>query len=206
MARPEEQALIEALRRGDQRACHDLVQRYAHRVYNVALRLTGHPDEAEDVLQETFINACRNATRFEGRSSLSTWLYRIATNNGLMRLRRRQPPTVPLEVSVEDEALDFRPRQLHDWRWDPETVVLTEELRQVMEAAIASLPETLRAAFVLRDLEDLSTREAAEVLGISPGALKVRLHRARLLLREQLAAYFKGQPGSGERTHGEQNG
>lgn len=198
MARRDEQALVEALHRGDQRACRDLVQRYARQVYNVALRLTGHPDEAEDVLQETFINACRNATRFEGRSSLSTWLYRIATNNGLMRLRRRQVPTIPLEVSSEDETLDFRPQQLHDWRWDPEAVVLTEELRQVMDAAIASLPESLRTAFVLRDLEGLSTQEAAEVLGISPGALKVRLHRARLLLRERLAEYFKESPANGE--------
>ena len=112
----EEKALVTALHRGDRYACNDLVEQYSSRIYNVALKLTGHPTEAEEILQETFINACRGAGNFEGRSSLGTWLYRIATNNGLMRLRRREAPTVPLDVppDVEDGG-EFWPRQLHDW-------------------------------------------------------------------------------------------
>jgi RNA polymerase sigma-70 factor (ECF subfamily) len=186
----EEQALLRALHRGERRACDDLVKRYSRQVYNIALRLTSRPEEAEDVLQETFINACRGAENFEGRSSLGTWLYRIATNNGLMRLRRRRVETVPLELPPDEELADFQPRHLQDWSWNPESLVLTDELRQAMDEGIDSLPEPLRAVFVLRDIEGLSTNEAAEVLDISPGNLKVRLHRARLLLREYLAAYF----------------
>jgi RNA polymerase sigma-70 factor (ECF subfamily) len=186
----DEQSLVEALHRGDRYACDDLVQRFTHRIYTVALRVTGQPDEAEEVLQETFINACRGVENFQGRSSLSTWLYRIATNNGLMRLRRRQVPSAPLDAFSLDPEAEFRPRQLEDWEWNPEAVTLTDELRQVMDEAVASLPDSLRTAFILRDLEGLSTKEAAEVLGISPGSLKVRLHRARLMLREYLANYF----------------
>jgi RNA polymerase sigma-70 factor (ECF subfamily) len=194
----EEKTLIRALHRGDRYACNDLVERYSGRIYNVALKLTGHPIEAEEVLQETFINACRGAGDFEGRSSLGTWLYRIATNNGLMRRRRREAPTVPLDTPPEaEERGEFWPQQLHDWHWEPESVALTDELRGAMDEAVERLPDPLRAAFVLRDLEGLSTKEAAEVLDISPSNLKVRLHRARLMLRDQLAAYFSEQPDSG---------
>ncbi len=198
---PEDQALVKALHRGDRYACNDLVERYSSKIYNVALKLTGHPAEAEEVLQETFINACRGAENFEGRSSLGTWLYRIATNNGLMRLRRRQAPTVPLDLSPDAEVEgEFWPQQLQDWNWEPEAVALTDELRQAMDEAVATLPDSLRAAFVLRDLEGLSTQEAAEVLGLTPSNLKVRLHRARLMLRERLMSYFS------EHAHGRSNG
>lgn len=194
--------LVKALHRGDRYACNDLVERFSGRIYNVALKLTGHPTEAEEVLQETFINACRGAENFEGRSSLGTWLYRIATNNGLMRLRRREAPTVPLDAPSEaNEGREYWPRQLHDWHWEPESVALTGELRRAMDEAVEMLPDSLRAAFVLRDLEGLSTKEAAEVLDISPSNLKVRLHRARLVLREQLAAYFTEQTGTGGNGH-----
>ncbi len=186
----EEQTLLQALHRGERRACDDLVERYSRQVYNIALRLTNRPEEAEDVLQETFINACRGAENFEGRSSLGTWLYRIATNNGLMHLRRRQLDIVPLEPGPEETEEEFWPVHFHDWSRNPESLVMTAELRRVMAEAVELLPPTLRAAFVLRDLEGLSTQEAAESLGLTPGNLKVRLHRARLMLREQLAAYF----------------
>ena len=196
---PEEKSLIQALHRGDRYACNDLVERYSSRIYSVALKLTGHPTEAEEVLQETFINACRGAENFEGRSSLGTWLYRIATNNGLMRLRRREAPTVPLDTPPDsEEEREFWPRQLHDWNWEPESVALTDELRQAMDEAVATLPDPLRTVFVLRDLEGFSTKEAAEILDISPSNLKVRLHRARLMLRERLAAYFNEHPNGGE--------
>ncbi len=186
----DEKALVEALHRGDRYACDEMVQQYSGRIYNMALRLTGHPNEAEEVLQETLIKACRGVGAFEGRSSLSTWLYRIATNNGLMRLRRKKMPTFSLETeTTRDDDYPHQP-QLQHWQWDPEAVVLSDELRQAMDTAVAMLPDTLKAAFVLRDLEGLSTRDAAEILNISPNSLKVRLHRARLILREHLQAYF----------------
>ncbi len=185
----QEKTLLQALQRGEPHACDEMIQRYSGKIYNVALRLTGHPNEAEEVLQETFINACRGVNAFEGRASLQTWLYRIATNNGLMRLRRKKTPTVSLDVSVTGKS-DESPRELSDWHWDPESLVLSEELRQAMDDAVAQLPETLRSVFVLRDVEGLSTKETAEILNISASSAKVRLHRARLFLREQLAAYF----------------
>ena len=194
----EDSALVEALHRGDPYACDEMVKRFSSRIYNVALRLTAHPNEAEEVLQETFIKACRNAESFEGRSSLGTWLYRIAINNSLMHLRRRQTPSVSLDTTGSYGDGETEAWQLHDWYWEPESLVLTDELRQAMDAAVETLPERLRSAFVLRDLEGLSTKEAAEALDISSSNLKVRLHRARLLLRERLGTYFvERAPGAG---------
>jgi RNA polymerase sigma-70 factor (ECF subfamily) len=195
MSQQDDRLLVKALHQGEPTACEDLVKRYSHKVYNVALRLTGHPSEAEEVLQETFINACKGAEAFKGSSSLGTWLYRIATNNGLMLLRQRKTQTVSIEAESGDEEGFIKPGLLEDWDWNPETVTLSSELRQVMDEAVKSLPESLQTAFVLRDLEGLSTKEAADALGITPSNLKVRLHRARLMLRERLAAYFNEQQG-----------
>ncbi len=186
----DEQALVAALKAGDRAACAVMVKRFSPRIYRVALKLMGDPDEAEEVLQETFISACQHVRDFEGRSSLGTWLYRIATNAGLMRLRRRKLETVSIDDPVELEDGEVAPRQLIDWGWNPEKHALNEELRRVMDEAIAALPETLRATFILRDIEGLSTAETAETLGISESAAKVRLHRARMRLREYLTEYF----------------
>ena len=147
----DEISLVQALHRGDRYACDDLVKQYSNKIYNVALRLTGHPADAEEVLQETFINACKGAESFKGNSSLGTWLYRIATNNGLMRLRRREAQTVPLELSSEEGDGRFRPTHLQDWDWNPETMTLSGELRLVMDEAVASLPDTLRYLYGLND-------------------------------------------------------
>ncbi len=186
----DELQLIQALQHGDRAACTDLVERYAGRIYGVALRLTRHPNEAEEVLQETFIAACRGVEAFQARSSLGTWLYRIATNNGLMRMRRRQLEVVSVNDFDEDGFDNLEPGDLSAWPIEPERDVLSQELRQQMEQAVGDLPDTLKGAFVLRDMEGLSTDEAAEVLDISPGAVKVRLHRARLALRDSLSEYF----------------
>lgn len=190
----EEKLLVQALHRGDKYACNDLVEKYSSKIYNVALRLTGHPTEAEEVLQETLINACKGAEAFRGHASLGTWLYRIAANNGLMRLRRKTAPVVSLDDDTKTGNGEFWPNQLQDWDWNPESVTLDDELRRVMDEAVDQLPDTLRAAFVLRDLEGLSTKEAAAALDITPSNLKVRLHRARFMLREQLALYFNDRP------------
>jgi len=190
----DERELVAALKAGDRTACVTLVKRFSPHIYRVALKLMGDPDEAEEVLQETFISACQHVKDFEGRSSLSTWLYRIATNAGLMRLRRRRFNTVSLDEPMELEDGEIVPRQLVDWGWNPEEHALNEELRRVMDEAVAELPETLRAAFILRDIEGLSTAETAEALGITESAAKVRLHRARMRLRERLTEYFASRP------------
>ena len=186
----DEAALVEALQRGDKYACACMIKHHSSQMYAVALRIVGDPDEAEDVVQEAFISACSKMAGYEGRSKLTTWLYRITTNAALMRLRKRREDTVSLdEPQVMDEG-DVLPRQLGDWSVEPGQQALSSELRQVMEQAVQELPPSLRAAFVLRDVQGLSTQEAAETLDITETALKVRLHRARLQLRERLAGYL----------------
>ena len=187
-----DQALIERIHRGDKSACAECVERHAPGVYRLALRITGNETEAEDVVQETFLSAFKAIDSFEGRSSLATWLYRIAHNAALMRLRRVQPN----QVSVDDEeifgeGLDVDvPRQMHDWCCLPERDFESSETRTALENAIRELPEKLRAVFVMRELEGLSTEETAEALDVSIDVVKVRLHRARLQLRERLSPYF----------------
>jgi RNA polymerase sigma-70 factor (ECF subfamily) len=185
--------LLAGLQDGEPAAYRRLVELNSGNVYNVALKLLGDEQEAEDVLQETFLNAFRSIDRFEGRSKLSTWLYRIAYNASLMRLRKRkqmtafsldQPPTAMDGIDLNE------PRHLVDWSQVPDDQLLTAEARWEMERAIADLPETLRSAFVLRDVQGLSGAETAEVLGISVQAVKNRLHRARLRLRDRLSEYF----------------
>jgi RNA polymerase sigma-70 factor (ECF subfamily) len=169
-----------------------MVERYSGTVYNLALRLMRNDSlEAEEVLQETFISAYRALDRFEGRSLLSTWLYRIAYNAALMRLRKRQPSVVSIDEPALNEEGDPIPRQLVDWGGGPEQALLDGELRKLLDAAVAALPETLRSVFVLRDIEGLSTAETAAVLDLTESNVKVRLHRARLALRERLSAYFE---------------
>jgi RNA polymerase sigma-70 factor, ECF subfamily len=179
------------LKAGEPEAFTEMVERYSGTVYNLALRLMRNdPMEAEDVLQETFISAYRALDRFEGRSLLSTWLYRIAYNAALMRLRKRELPTVSIDEPFENEEGDPIPRQLVDWSAAPDRLLLNGELRGALHAAVAALPETLRSVFVLRDIEGLSTAETAAVLDLTQTNVKVRLHRARLALRERLSTYF----------------
>ena len=175
-----------------------MVARYSGTVYNLALRLVDDSQEAEDVLQETFLSAFRAIGRFEGRSQLGTWLYRIAYNAALMRLRKRGAPMTSLDEPLVNEDGDAEPRQLVDAGALPDEILLTAELRSELNRALATLLPTLRSVFVLRDIEGLSTAAAAEVLGLSITNTKVRLHRARLALREQLGAYFAGTAGAGQ--------
>lgn len=179
-----------ALKAGDADAFTEMVERHSGTVYNLALRLMNNPQEAEEVLQETFISAFRALDRFEGRSKLSTWLYRIAYNASLMRLRKRRLPTLSIDEPLVNDKSEAVPRQLVDWSALPDDILLSGELHSVLDAAVATLSETLRGVFVLRDIEGLSTAETAAVLGLTETNVKVRLHRARLALREQLAAYF----------------
>ncbi len=185
-----EAELIAAAQAGRQDAYAEIVERYSGTVYNLALRLMNDPQEAEDVLQETFVSAFRALDRFEGRSQLGTWLYRIAYNAAMMRLRKRRVPTESLDEPRETEDGELIPRQLVDWTAVPDRMLLGKELRDVLNAALVTLPESLRSVFVLRDIEGLSTTETAEALSLTETNTKVRLHRARLALRERLTGYF----------------
>jgi RNA polymerase sigma-70 factor (ECF subfamily) len=184
---------LPALQRRDPEAFRQLVETYSPRVYNLALKMSGNPDLAEDILQETFVNAYRAIDRFEGRAHVSTWLYRIAHNAVLMRLRKekRAPQVQSLDDEVDPETL---PATLATGTQadTPERHLLQAELFQKMDQALANLSEALRSVFVLRDVQGLSTAETAEVLGLSQTAVKSRLHRARMALREQLAPYLQG--------------
>ena len=185
--------LVQNLQAGEPAAFRRLVQLNSANVYNVALKLLGDEQEAEDVLQETFLSAFQAIDRFEGRSQLSSWLYRIASNASLMRLRKRKGMTTfsldqPMGDAEQDD--DRESPHLVDWSTVPDDQLLTAEAREEMDLAIAELPESLRSAFVLRDIQGLSGAETAEVLGISVQAVKNRLHRARLRLRDRLSTYF----------------
>lgn len=195
----DEQALIARAQQGDAQALAAIVESHQRTVYNVALRMCGNPHDAEETLQETFLSAIKALPKFEGRSRLSTWLYRIASNACLMQ-RRRQ--SAGADITSLDDGEEERdgfdpPKYFVDWSVRPDDVLLDGELRSVMEDAIAQLPEALRIVFIWRDLEGLSTAETAEVLGISEGAVKVRLHRARLQLRELLSHYYAERQAEG---------
>jgi RNA polymerase sigma-70 factor, ECF subfamily len=176
-----EAELLDGLRKQEPIACTCFLKEYAPRMLRLALRITGDPDEAENVLQESFITACNRIDDFQGLSSLNTWMYRIVMNNALMALRKKKANVVPLDDGHEATAIaDPKTEPIHE--------IMTAELQESLNRALLQLPETLRTAFVLREIEGLSTREAAETLEISESALKVRLHRARQALRDHLEA------------------
>ena len=180
---------LEALRQRDGIAFRELVDNYSPRIYNLALKMLGDRDLADDILQETFVNAYRSIDRFEGRSHISTWLYRIAHNAVLMRFRKEkaQPDLQSIDDGLDLDTL----AAAAEWEDVPERRLLQAELLQVMDKALANLSESLRVVFVLRDIDGLSTAETAEVLDLSETAVKSRLHRARLALRKQLAPYLQ---------------
>lgn len=186
----DEEALLAGLRRREPDACACLIKRFAPLVYAQAIRLLGDADEAEGALQQTFIKACDKLDTYEGRSGLGSWLYRIATNEALMMLRQRSP-RVAIDHVADTIQADEIPQHLTPWTLDPATAALNSELRATLEQALMALPETLRVVFVLRDIQGLSTEETAAMLGLGESAVKVRLHRARLRLRELLSAYMQ---------------
>jgi RNA polymerase sigma-70 factor (ECF subfamily) len=178
--------LLDGLRQRDPQAFRAFFETYADRIYRLAVHVLSGDADADEVVQATFLSAFEGIDRFQPHGKLSTWLYRIAYNHSLMLLRKRRPAQ---PLPEEDDALPM-PTALVDWSMLPEAQVLNREARSTLEEAISSLSDPLRAAFVLRDIEQLSTAECAEVQGISEAACKVRLHRARLWLRERLGEYF----------------
>lgn len=181
---------LEALRNGDRAEFARLVEAYSPLIYHLGLKMHNNPQDAEDILQETFIKAYRHIGSFDGRSNVSTWLYRIATNEALMLMRRKRPDSISFEEPSTLETENQEPLQIVDWCCLPEKEFLTAESRARLDEAVNRLPTSLRVAFILRDIEGLSTRETAQVLNISEVAVKTRLSRARLRLREDLSAYF----------------
>lgn len=173
-----------------------LFDQYADRIYRLAIGLVGDSDLAEDIVQDTFLAVMKRRMQFGGRSGLGTWLYRIAHNACIDRLRRRTGLPIPEEDGYEDEnATSILPVEFVEWRWTPEEMIADLETRAALDTAIGSLSLALRAVFILRDVNELSIEETAQALEITSSAVKVRLHRARLELRERLAAFVATQEG-----------
>ena len=187
----DELALVTRARTGDAVAFSELVRRYERKIFRLAKHITQNDEDAEDVLQETFLKAYEHLDEFQGNSKFYTWIVRIAVNESLMKLRKRRTDrTVSLDEPIEgsDEPVV---REIAVWEENPEQRYSREELRGILEKAIDNLKPAFRTVFLLRDVEDMSTEETAEVLGLSIPAVKSRLLRARLQLREKLTRFFR---------------
>lgn len=188
-----DQALVEKVKAGDYEFFTALVDRYEGKVYRLAMRMLRNPEDAEDALQETFLQVYRGINKFEGRSTFSTWLFRLATNVCLMKIRSRgidPPKLLPLEDYIPQHDED-KHLQIQEWPERPEEILLNKESREKMLEAMDTLSPEYRAVFILRDIEGFTSTETGEALGISVAAVKSRLHRARLHLREKLTVYFR---------------
>ena len=188
-----EMALVQAAKKGDLEAFSQLVQLYDRNVFRIAQHITHNEEDAQDVVQEAFLKAYTNLDQFQGNSKFYTWLVRIAVNEALMKLRkRRTSKTVSLDDDVETEE-GTMPREVADWGPNPEQIYGQTELGDILKKTIQGLPPGFRTVFVLRDVEGLSTEETAETLGLSVPAVKSRLLRARLQLRERLGKFFNSR-------------
>jgi RNA polymerase sigma-70 factor, ECF subfamily len=189
IVREDEGVLVSLAKNGDIGAFDELVNRYERRIFRLAMNITQNREDAEDATQDAFLKSFQHLPEFLGGSRFYTWLVRIAVNEALMRLRRRRPNVISLDEPVETEE-DLMPRQIEDWGPTPEQSYQTTELHTILNNTIAELDPIFRTVFVLRDVEELSTEETAEALGISVPAVKSRLLRGRLKLREKLGRYF----------------
>ena len=202
----QELALVQAAKAGDVGAFEELVRRYDRNVFRIAQHITQNREDAEDVVQDAFLKAYSNLAQFQGQSKFYTWLVRIAVNEALMKLRKRRPERmVSLDEDVKTEE-DSVPREVADWSPNPEQQYTQAELKDILGKTIQGLPPSFRTVFVLRDVEGLSTEETADALELSVPAVKSRLLRARLQLRERLNRYFKrGGNGNLREEHGDGN-
>jgi len=187
----DEATLVAQAREGDTQAFGELVRRYEGRIFRLAQHVTNNREDAEDVLQETFMKAYEHLDQFQGNSKFYTWIVRIAVNQALMKLRRRKTDkSVSMDENI-DTGEDTIVREIAAWGEDPEQRFSREELGRILGDAVESLEPPYRSVFVLRDIDELSTEETAEALNLSIPAVKSRLLRARLQLREKLGRYFK---------------
>src|SRR5919109_1745719 len=193
----DELTLVQAAKGGDVAAFEELVKRYDRNVFRIAQHITQNREDAEDVVQDAFLKAYSNLNQFQEQSKFYTWLVRIAVNEALMKLRGRRPErmvSLDEEVKTEDDSV---PREVADWSPNPEQLYTQAELHDILAKTIQGLPPSFRTVFVLRDVEGLSTEETAQALDLSVPAVKSRLLRARLQLRNRLTKYFR-QRGKGE--------
>jgi RNA polymerase sigma-70 factor (ECF subfamily) len=181
-----ENDLIKQAKLGDKGALSELVSRYNEKIYNLALRILRNKEDAEDVLQETFLQVIRKLDTFDERSTFFTWIYRIATNASLMKLRKKKQvfTELPDKPDLEDQLFI-------DWSQDPSLNVQNEEIKEVLNKAIGELSDIYRSVFILRDIEHLSIRETSNILNISEENVKIRLRRARLFLRDKISKQFQ---------------
>ena len=187
----DETALVAKAKAGDVEAFSELVRHYDRRIFRMAKQITQNDDDAEDVLQESFLKAYTHLDHFQGNSKFYTWVVRIAVNEALMKLRKRKSSkTVSLDEPT-DTGEDTMVREIAVWDEDPEQKYSRDELREILDKAVESLKPAFRTVFVLRDIEELSTEETASALDISIPAVKSRLLRARLQLREKLTKFFR---------------
>lgn len=194
VVKEDEPALVAAAKAGDLNAFETLVGRYERKIFRLTQNITQNREDAEDSMQEAFLKAFEHLGEFQGNSRFYTWLVRIAVNQALMKLRRRRPNVVSIDEDV-DTGEDMIPREVEDWGPSPEDRYRQTELGDILTNVIGELDPSFRIVFQLRDIEELSTEETAEALGLSVPAVKSRLLRARLKLRQKLNRYFRrGEP------------
>jgi RNA polymerase sigma-70 factor (ECF subfamily) len=189
IVRDDEAQLVSAAKAGDAAAFEELVNRYERKIFRLGMNITQNREDAEDVMQEAFLKSFKNLDRFQGDSRFYTWLVRIAVNEALMKLRKRRPNQVSLDEPLTDDDSVFR--EVEDWGPSPEQRFAQTELNTILNEVIGELDPILRITFLLRDVEGISTEETAQILGISAAAVKSRLLRARLKLRQKLNKYFR---------------
>jgi len=183
--------LVGQAKTGHLDAFDELVNRHERKIFRLTQHITGNREDAEDALQDSFLKAFSRLSQFQGDSQFYTWLVRIAVNESLMRLRKRKAhPTFSLDEPIETDD-DIMPREHGTWEENPEQMYAQQELREILDRAVQSLSPIFRTVFVLRDMEQLSTEETAEALGLSVPAVKSRLLRARLQLRDKLSKHFR---------------
>ena len=188
-----DEILVKKSQKGDYPSFAELVKRYEKKIYNLAYRIMGNREDASDVLQETFLQVFKKLAGFKGKAKFSTWLYRITVNMCLMRKRKRKKrEIVSLDVPILTKKEDEIKRELRDdWSESPLATLENKEVKKTLSEAIDLLPEEYKTVFLLRGLNGMSNEEIAEVLKISLPAVKSRLHRARLFLRDSLSQYFQ---------------
>ena len=190
IVREDEGALVAAAKGGDLASFEELLNRYERRIFRLTMNITQNREDAEDATQDAFLKAYQHLDNFQGGSRFYTWLVRIAVNEGLMRLRKRRPNVFSLDEPTETED-DLIPHEVQDWGPTPEQRYAKTEMDTILAEAIGQLPPIFRTVFVLRDVEGLSTEEAAQSLGVSEAAVKSRLLRARLKLRDFLNPFLR---------------
>jgi RNA polymerase sigma-70 factor, ECF subfamily len=190
VVKDDESALVAAAKAGDISAFETLVGRYERKIFRLTQNITQNREDAEDAMQEAFLKAFEHLQNFEGNSRFYTWLVRIAVNQALMKLRKRRPNVVSLDQEV-DTGEDMVPREVEDWGPSPADRYAQTELSGILGKVIGDLDPSFRVVFQLRDIEELSTEETAEALGLTVPAVKSRLLRARLKLRQALNQYFR---------------